>query len=49
MIMEDMIMQEKYETVLRLLNIGKMSFDEIALATGVVIDKVKELADKKTI
>lgn len=36
---------EKIKTARRLIEIGKLSLEDIAAGTGLKIDKVKELAD----
>jgi len=36
---------EKIKTARRLIEIGKLSLEDIAAGTGLTIDKVKELAD----
>ena len=40
---------EKVETARRLIKIGKLSFEEIAIGTGLTIDKVREIADLQTV
>lgn len=40
---------EKMETARRLIEIGKLSFEDIATGTGLSIEKVKELANTQPI
>lgn len=43
--MEMGLEQEKIQTVLRMLHAGKLSIEEIALYSGLTIEKVSELKD----
>ena len=41
-------LERNRDIALRLISRGKMSFEEIAEATGLTLDEVKELAEKHT-
>ena len=46
-IMEEMIEKVKIEAAVNLLNLGKLTIEEIAEATGLSIEKISELAREK--
>lgn len=47
-IMEDMLIEERKEIALRLIAIGKLSFEEIAECSDLSVETVRELAEKRS-
>ena len=46
---EEGIEYEKLETARRLIELGKLSLEDIAVGTGLPLEKVKEIADMQPV
>lgn len=46
-VMEDMIIEEKREIALRLIETGKLSLDEIANCSDLSLEEIQKLADEE--